>query len=555
MALIRDVNYIVTDVETTGPNGTKNRITEIGCVVVRGREIVDEYTSLMNPHQSIPPFIANMTGITNHMVFTAPETKDALQYVKKLYELPNAVFVAHNVHFDWSFVLESFKRNGLIMPDIPLLCTFKLAKRLFNKETKKNVGALADYFHIPLIDRHRAMGDAKATAYILIEELELLEKEYNIETIEDLLKFQNLKIAKKSNDKSENVIYKKSKNIPDYPGVYYFYDKNMKPIYIGKAKSLKARIHQHLNTNGYTNDKISEMVRKAYDISWTETANELEALILESKEIKKYQPKYNSVQKKHRNYPFIKFSDDNYPTLEIAYDIEDGNSECYGPFRSRRVAEQVLENVDKKFRLRKCGVTESPDCNSCLYYQINKCVGPEAENISKNDYDDEIEKVKHYLRSYNNGILSEMTEKMLEKANKLEYEDAAKLKRSVDELRIILNRQQDVSTSVKENNIILLKPDEESSGLIEIYFIRQGALYKHITLGKKAPLLRAFKIAGKAYYNGTPDREKLTYEEIDEMKIVNSWLYSNRDSGRYIYVYKKTQEELYSEIETNFKEM
>lgn len=553
MAKIRNANYIVIDVETTGPNANKNRITEIGCIAIKGREVIDEYSTLMNPHQSIPSFISKMTGITNEMVFTAPESADALIKVKELLEQPNTIFVAHNANFDWGFVLETFKRNGLVMPDIPVLCTFKLSKKVLPKDIKKNVGALAQYFKIPIINRHRALDDAKATGYILLELLDRIEEEHNISDIDELLKFQNLRIKSKSQELVDNEVYKKVKNVPDQPGVYYFLDKDMMPLYIGKSKSLKERIYQHLNSSDDKNDKMSEVVRKSNDITWTTTTNELEALIKESREIKKYKPKYNSVLKKHKNYPFIKFSTDKYPILEKTYVIEDDGAEYFGPFRSKRLVSQIIENVEKQFRLRKCKFSENMVCDNCFYFQINKCVGPESEKYNIKDYNNEIEKVRFFLRSYNNGILSDMTDKMLQKSESLDFENASRLKRNIDELKVILNRQQDVSTSIRDNNLILMMPDEESPRLIDLFFIRCGSLFNQITLGRKAPLTKAYEIATKAYFNGTPKKKKFSSDDIDEMKIINCWLYSNRNAGKFIYIAQKTQEEVFKEIEHNFK--
>ena len=186
-----DYKYIVTDVETTGANSDKNRITEIACVVVQSGEIVHEFSSLINPHQFIPPFISNMTGIHNDMVYNAPEYSDILPKIQEILNQKNAVFVAHNVQFDWSFLQNAFWREKIQFPTIPQICTLKIARSLFPQNMKKNVGALAEYFHYPLKDRHRALGDAKATALILIEFLELLESDHGFNTLEEVLHFQS----------------------------------------------------------------------------------------------------------------------------------------------------------------------------------------------------------------------------------------------------------------------------------------------------------------------------------------------------------------------------
>lgn len=554
MISIRDVRFIVVDVETTGSSPTKNRITEIGCVEIMGRDLIDEYSSLINPHQNIPPFISKMTGITNEMVFTAPEPKDALTYVKKMVDKPNTVFVAHNVHFDWGFVLESFKRAGLYMPEIPLLCTFKLAKKVLNGEVKKNVGSLANFFQIPIINRHRALDDAKATGYILIEFLELLQNEYQIENLDELIKFQNSRNKKTKLKATKKTLFEKVKSIPDEHGVYYFLNKENKPIYIGKANSIIDRVRQHLNESDHIMDKTSEMVRMADDIKWATTNNELEALILESKEIKKHKPKYNAVQKKFKQYPFIKITNDKYPTIEKCYEIIDDDSEYFGPFRSKKLVTQIIENINNNFRLKKCDIEkiENMLCDKCFYFQINKCIGPKTGNFAEKEYNEELNRAKLYLRSFNNSIISDMTQKMNQLSENLDFESANYLKNNINELKVILSRQKDVSTSVRDNNLILIIPDIETPKLLDLYFIKQGFLFNQITLGKKAPLNKAYELTQKAFFNGSHKKSNYSLEDIDEMKIVNSWIYKQKDIAKFIYIENKSQEEIFTEIEQEF---
>ena len=552
MCKIEDVNFVVVDVETTGPSAVKNRITEIGCVVVNNREVVDEYSTLINPHQLIPAFISKMTGITNEMVINAPEPDSALRYFSKMIALPNTVFVAHNVHFDWKFVKETFVRNELGNIDLDLLCTYKLARRLLPKEKKKNVGALADFFNIPVTNRHRALGDAKATAYILIELLERARHSHDINHLDDLLKFQNLKIKQKKLSGVKSRLREKLNGIPPYPGVYYFRNRKKEIIYVGKAKSLKSRVNGYFTDSMYIADKTSEMVRKAYDLDWKECDNELEALILESKEIKKHKPYYNAVQKKYRNYPFIKITKDKYPVVERAFSIED-DAEYYGPFRSKRLVSEIIRNIDKNFKLRKCNATVELACDNCFYYQIQRCCGPEAENVPPDVYKRELDKVRYFLTSYSGSIMNDFENRMLQKAEHMEYEEADRIKKHINELKVILGRQQNVSTALKDNNVILIRPDEEAQKMLEFYFIREGSLFDQFSIGRSAPLNSIFKTTHEAYFNGIPKKEQLSLEDIDEIKIINSWLYKQKENGKFIYIAGKSEEQVYTEIENSIR--
>jgi DNA polymerase III epsilon subunit family exonuclease len=164
MISIWETPFIVVDLETTGSNPQKHRIIELAAVTLIGGEIASKFTTLINPHQFIPSFIAKMTGISNNMVYTASEETEVLPKFQKIISTPNAVFVAHNASFDWGFVRATFDRLELDMPPIQRLCTLKLSRRILVKDLKKNVGSLAEHFNINLFNRHRAFGDAAATA-------------------------------------------------------------------------------------------------------------------------------------------------------------------------------------------------------------------------------------------------------------------------------------------------------------------------------------------------------------------------------------------------------
>jgi len=301
MSNIWEVPFVVVDVETTGSDPKENRITEIACVKVVCGEIADEYSSLINPHQFIPPFISRMTGISNEMAFDAPEPLGVLKEIYNIISVPNTIFTAHNVNFDWNFVRHSLYRQQMNAPIVDKLCTLKLARKIISKNHKKNVGDLAKYFGIGMNNRHRALGDARATAMILLELLEIVSNEHGIDTVEELLLFQNkrtqnYKLSKKSYSRVESNL----SLLPAGPGVYYFLNSDGNIIYVGKAKCLKDRVRSYFNDSSVSSRKIAELVNNIHDISWETTNNELSALILESKEIRRIKPMYNSAGKRNR---------------------------------------------------------------------------------------------------------------------------------------------------------------------------------------------------------------------------------------------------------------
>jgi DNA polymerase-3 subunit epsilon len=548
-----DVPIIVVDVETTGHDAVNNRITEIACVVVRGGEIIQEFTSLVNPHQFIPMFISDMTGISNAMVFNAPEAEEVFAKVYELFTIPEAVFAAHNVQFDWKFVQETIKRCGLQPLEIPQLCTYKLAKRLLPKEMKKNVGALAQYFSIEINNRHRALGDAEATAKFMVCLLEEAEKEYELETLDELLQFQNKRLPP---TKITAAIQKRVEGflaqLPTTPGVYRMLGANGDLLYIGKAKSLKDRVRSYFQTSAQLPPKIAKMIRYVHSIEWEESGSELSALMHESKEIKRHKPPFNTASKKLRRYPFLRLTvQDEFPRLEWCDTIQSDGAEYYGPFRSNGMSREIAETIQRSFKLRLCSDTLSPNptYKPCFYHQIRRCGAPCAAVESKNEYWKEVEKVRRFLGGFSDGIIAHLEEEMVEAAENLDFEQAIFLRNRLAELRRLFERQQQVSTSVTANNVILVLPMQEHDKTLEIFFIRRGRLHYQQEIGRKAPLIHLETLIETVYFGENKEESiSLSREEVDEIQIVTSWMYRHRDQAIFIYVEQKNLNELIAEL-------
>lgn len=549
-----DVPIVVVDVETTGHDAVNNRITEIACVVVRGGEIIEEFTSLVNPHQFIPPFISDMTGITNAMVFNAPEAHDVFAKVIELFKIPDAIFAAHNVQFDWKFVQETIKRCGFKEPDMAQLCTYKLAKRLLPKEAKKNVGALAQYFDIEISNRHRALGDAKATAKFLVCLLEEAEKEYELETLSELLQFQNKRLnPTKITATIQKRVEEFLSRLPNTPGVYKMLGAKGDLLYIGKAKSLKDRVRSYFQTSAQLPPKIAKMIRYVHTIEWEELGSELSALMHESKEIKRHKPPFNTANKKLRRYPFLRLTvQDDFPRLEWCDLIQADGAEYFGPFRSNGMSREIAETIQRNFTLRLCADSLSPNSTiqPCFYHQIKRCGAPCAAMESKEEYWKEVEKVRRFLSGFSDGIIAHLEEEMTEAADNLDFEHAIFLRNRIGELKRLFERQQQVSTAVTDNNVILVLPMQERYKTLEIFLIRRGKLFYQQEIGRKAPLSHLESMIETAFFGeeDIPDSTVLSREEVDEIQIVTSWMYRHRDQATFIYVESKQPDELLLEL-------
>lgn len=538
MISIWDTNFVVVDVETTGSNPASNRIIEVACVVVKDGSIKEEFSTLINPHQHIPYFISKMTGITNEMVFKAPSFEQIAKKLKGLFSQPDSVFVAHNVNFDYNFIKFSFERSGETFPDIPRLCTLKLAKRLISGITKRNVGALSEYLGIAISNRHRAFGDARATAQILLELLEIAEDEHNISTTEELLKFQYKNLT------SINIAQKISNGpkidlslIPDTPGVYYFIDKYYKILYIGKAKSLKRRIQSYLNIT--TSKKVLRLLRATKKIKWKTTSTELRALIEESKEIKQHKPEFNVLSKKFKNFPFIQISrNKKYPVFEIIYEPNPADGDTFGPFKNFETAELILEIIYKKFKLKKCekDIDRKNPETSCLYFQTKQCIAPCLSNFNDADYLIEIEKVKNFLTNVNDGLVNFLENKMYYHANNYNFEVAQQIKTIIYEVRKIFETPKNGKAQINMKNFIIINP-VNSGRNHEILFIKNGLVAWDTYVNGAISVDKIKKKLFEVYFQNTLiEGDEIQPEKADEIRIVLNWISQHRNEITVIEV-------------------
>lgn len=289
--------YAVTDIETTGGNAQQHRITEIAVLIHNGEKVIDTFHTLINPLQYVPNFITQLTGITNDMVESAPVFSDI---AAELYSvLQDKIFVAHNAAFDYAFIKKMFEENGFEYRS-KKLCTVRLSKKIFPGYKSYSLGKFSKKMGIEIEGRHRALGDASATAEIF----SMLVKNDPGDVIENYLKRNS-----KEQYLPPHVDKKIIEALPAKPGVYYFHDEKGRIIYVGKAKNIKSRVLGHF-MYAENDGKENSLRNVMHDISFELTGNELVALLLESEEIKRKNPPYNFAQKLwSRNFCIFTYTD------------------------------------------------------------------------------------------------------------------------------------------------------------------------------------------------------------------------------------------------------
>ena len=317
----KKILYSIIDVETTGGKFNEEGITEIAIYKFDGVDVIDQFISLVNPEIPIQPFVQQLTGITDNMLVNAPKF---FQIAKRILEITDkTILVAHNSSFDYRMLKIEFDRLGYDFIT-PQLCTVNLSKKLIPNMDSYKLGNLVKSLGIPISNRHRASGDAKATVELFKL---LLVKDINKEIFNSSIKTD----IKSKKNKWVDLL----KNLKNETGIYYFLDNNGKIIYIGKSKSIKNRVNQHLT--GSSNKSLKIRLELS-DVSYENTGSELIALLKENKEIIVHQPKFNRLLKTTikkfgleictdiNNFKFLRISHyhdsiefvETYPSLKLA---------------------------------------------------------------------------------------------------------------------------------------------------------------------------------------------------------------------------------------------
>jgi len=373
------LEFAIIDIETSGFRHTENKITEISVFIHDGEKVIDEITTLINPECSIPYQITSLTGITNSMVKDAPKF---FEIAKKLEEITrDRIFVAHSVNFDFGVISKEFKDLGGVFKR-KKLCTIRLSKKIFPGLKSYSLGNLCSSLNIPISDRHRARGDAKATVELFER---ILEKDKEQEVIDSFLNPRNQHGTLPPNISKETIT-----NLPETPGVYYFYNKEGKIIYIGKAKNIKSRVISHFRDKAAKEQRMTLQVEA---ISFEETGSELIALLKESAEIKHHYPLFNRAQKRINESIGLTCYEDRRGVKRICFNKLKLIQNPLAKFYSEREARLFIERLISEFELcpKYCHI-ERVTTQACFSYQLNKCKGVCCNKEDLTSYNKRVEK-------------------------------------------------------------------------------------------------------------------------------------------------------------------
>ena len=538
-----EAEYSVLDVETTGLSPRYNGVIEIGIVKVKGLKIVDKYSSIINPGRPIPYYISEFTGITDDDTYNAPMFEDVVDDILRF--ISDSVFTAHNLSFDRSFLNKEFIMIEREKPANPQLCTLKLAKRIYPELKSKSLGSLSKHLNVKLLNAHRALPDAEATAHVLIKMLKEIKKKNEVKTLNELLSLQVIPSEKESKIKISKHLKEDVLSLPEAPGVYYFINSKGKVIYIGKAKSLSKRVRSYFLLTAPR--KAKRMIKQTKRIKYEITNSELTALLSEAELIKMINPRHNLQLKHYGNKYFLRINQTRpFPDIEISNNFGFDGNDYFGLFVTKKKAEIVYELINKAFTLRECSSQEFIKGKRCFLAEIERCLAP-CEIKNTEPYNEELNKVYEFLYGKNQDILNRLLNKMKFYSEKQKYEKAGEIKLLID---LILSQTHKTSI-LKEpvNSANVLFQVSEKFGTDYVLMIEGKIYIKEYKVNKE----NNFEIAIDDYYAGTLNTKPLPSEEdLEKMKIILNWIIRNRNKVRAFYLKDyQNKEELFIKLSGN----
>ena len=356
------------------------------------------------------------------------------------------------------------------------------------------------------------------------------------------------------------IIEEELKKLPAKPGVYIMHGEKDEIIYVGKAISLKNRVRQYFQSSRNKGAKIERMVTHITRFEYIITDSELEALVLECNLIKEHRPKYNTMLKDDKSYPFIKVTvNEPYPRVLFARRMKKDKARYFGPYTSGGAVKDVIELVRKLYQVRSCNRNLPRDTGKdrpCLYYHMKQCKAPCQGYISQEEYRKNINKVIKFLNGDFQDTISELMEKMQKASEEMRYEDAMEYRDLIRSIEKIGERQKITGYGQEDRDIIAVAMDEsedlrDQDAVVQVFFIRDGKLigrdhfYLRVAKGDtKSQVLSSFL---KQFYAGTPfiPSEIMLQSEIEDAEIIEEWLTTRRKQKVHIRVPKKgTKEKL-----------
>ncbi len=464
---LREVTFVVVDLETTGSQAADSEITEIGAVKIRGGDVLGELATLVRPAAPIPPFISVLTGITDAMVATAPRIDAVLPAFLEFAH--GGVLVAHNAPFDLGFLREACVRCGQPVPAWEHLDTLRIARQVLGRDETPDhkLASLARLFPADAGPCHRALADARATVAVLHGLFERLAG-FGVTTLEEVHGFSR-KVSPARRRKRHL-----ADDLPTGPGVYIFRDSADRPLYVGTSRSVRARVRSYF-TAGEPRQRMAAMVASAERVDAVTCAHALEAQVREVRLIAEHKPPYNRRSRNPERAVYLKITDEPYPRLSRVRAARD-DATYLGPFPSMAAADLAAAAIHEAIPLRQCATRLSPrrPTAACALAELDRCGAPCDGRESPQQYARHVAAAVTAITTDPQVVVDAARARIAVLAAERRYEDAAVVRDRLLAFLRAARRLQHLSALTGVAEMTAAAPGEE--GGWDIAVIRHGRL-------------------------------------------------------------------------------
>jgi DNA polymerase-3 subunit epsilon len=524
---VATAEFLVVDTETNGLARDDCELTEVGTVLVGGGELHDRWVSLSRCHAPLRRGIQRFTGITQAMVDDAPPLEEIMPVLQS--SLEGRVMVAHNAPFDRRVLRQAFERAGLEWPEPPVICTAALTRALLPLQRERRLTAVADALGVEVEIAHRALADAETCARVLCALFPRLCA--NAATVADAVKLLKPKRPRKPTRRRTRALIEppklEFKELPRDPGVYLFRDDHGSTLYVGKSVSIRSRARAHFAPSSAP----ANWTAHASVVDYMATHSELGALVLENRLIKQLRPPGNiRLAQRDDRIVYIRCRlDIPFPILEVASDPAPGHAVTIGPLRGRRLAGELVEQLDSLFGLRHCGRRLPRRQHPSAYGQMGRCLSPCLGDLDPNLYRRRLdEALRLFAGDARERLVGHVEAQMREAAAAQLYERALWLRRRARRLAGILGRLDGMLQAMHSRPRLIIaahpvQPKYDAFWMAGGRLLDWGPLPDAAGLESRteAVLARGFR-AGDLGAHLPPD-------EIDEVRIVETYLASHSD--------------------------
>lgn len=525
---LADQDFTAVDVETTGGQSDRHRIVEVAAVKLSGGRIRERYTSLVNPLQPLPRFVAQFSGITPEMVEDAPPADEVLGHFREF--VGTSILVAHNVACDLTFLNYEAVWHGLPPFGNPALDTQELAERLLPHVRRPSLARIAAELGLSQPLQHRALPDAQLTAHVLVALLGLLDLEV-ICTFSQLQQWLSDRLAVRQERvrRVRTVLPAGTlRALPDQPGVYTFKDVNGRALYVGKAVSLHNRVAQHFTGASRVRRLDDGLLERTAQIDHEVADCELDALLLESARIRTLQPPYNVQERSRQGCPFLRFEDGLFPRVAAARRVEGDTSHFVGPYRTTRDVQRTLRTLRRVFQLRSCrrrlpAVRQAMRV-PCLRLGQQLCPAPCADLVTPKHYHVLVEYARLFVKEGKTATLEALGGRlaMLKNTGAEHDWEVGMLAECRSRLLRVRKEYRPLDGGLAGGKLVMAYPS--ATGGMALFFVQDGRLTRRTHISASQTSSDALRSALSASWPAPHESEQGELD-VDCANILLRWIY------------------------------